>query len=364
MKFKYIFKIFAILASLLLAACSEILLGDSTADGYYTISFDSQGGTNCPPQTVTLGSTIILPAANRSGYIFEGWFSANYGGVYYGLGGDAYTVNLSRTLYAHWGGEIGGDYRTVFFNSQGGTICSDKTVTLGSTITLPFTNRSGYIFEGWFSANYGGVYYGLGGDAYTVNSDKTLYAHWIWCTSPSVPTGVSAAAISSNSVKISWNAVAGADYYEVYWSENPTGYYEWFGYAYSTSYIDDDQYNLPSTTYYYKVKAVNDCGESGFSNYAYATTMGGGYGTLVINNASYDYDIVGVYIENIVTEDYIDDWNNWSAIIQRNGGKSYQLPQGGWDVEVYDDYGDGYYAQVNISRGQTKTLTYDGYSLR
>ena len=74
-------------------------------------------------------------------------------------------------------------------------------------------------------------------------------------TAPSPPTGVSASDILPNKVKITWNTVIGASYYQVYRSDNlfaiKTAISDW---QTDTSYFDYSV--VPWTTYWYWVKAA------------------------------------------------------------------------------------------------------------
>jgi fibronectin type 3 domain-containing protein len=90
-------------------------------------------------------------------------------------------------------------------------------------------------------------------------------------TKPNAPTGVTARAISSDTIRISWSAVSGATNYKVYYSsysgqDNPsltvtvtTTSYE------RTSLVSD-------STYYFKVSAVNSAGEGTASSVVSAKT--------------------------------------------------------------------------------------------
>ena len=94
---------------------------------------------------------------------------------------------------------------------------------------------------------------------------------------PSTPTGVDATAYSSYIV-VTWNSVSGAESYNVYRSTSASGTYTFQSSVYQTSYTD---YSAnPGTTYYYKVTAENNAGESSKSSYASAkiSTSGGGGG--------------------------------------------------------------------------------------
>jgi len=90
-------------------------------------------------------------------------------------------------------------------------------------------------------------------------------------TNSSVPTGLTAAAQSSSSIRISWNSVSGAVSYIVYRSSSVSGKYDLVGFAVSTSYTD---MGLSSgTTYYYKVSAVDNSNkESAMSSSVSAKT--------------------------------------------------------------------------------------------
>jgi hypothetical protein len=93
------------------------------------------------------------------------------------------------------------------------------------------------------------------------------------CTKkPLVPNGVSATAQSSSSIKISWNSVSGASYYNIYRAASSTGTYSNIGYVSSSSTSYTNTGLSSSTTYYYKITAENSCGESALSNYSYAAT--------------------------------------------------------------------------------------------
>jgi hypothetical protein len=92
-------------------------------------------------------------------------------------------------------------------------------------------------------------------------------------TPPSAPTGVSATAISADSIRVSWNAVPDATSYKVYYATSNTGTYALDGTSTSNYYTSTGWGH--STTGYFKVTAVNSFGESVFSTVAYATTSSG-----------------------------------------------------------------------------------------
>lgn len=101
-------------------------------------------------------------------------------------------------------------------------------------------------------------------------------------TPPSAPTGLSATAISTSEIDLTWNAVDDALYYYVY----RDGVY--VGMA-SLSHYSDTGLSA-STEYSYTVSAVNTSGESEQSNTAYATTVAVGEWSDDFNGESLDTD--------------------------------------------------------------------------
>ncbi len=148
---------------------SLTLYAQWTANASVTVTFNSEGGTAESSMSGPSGTTITLPTPTRSGYTFNGWFTAASGGT---LETSPYTLTSSLTLYAQWTANAS---VTVTFNSEGGTAESSMSGPSGTTITLPTPTRSGYTFNGWFSAASGGT---LETSPYTLTSSLTLYAQW------------------------------------------------------------------------------------------------------------------------------------------------------------------------------------------
>lgn len=125
------------------------------------------------------GDTIYLPSASKTGYTFGGWWTApGSGGTYIGPMGGAFTVGSyasQTTFYAYW-------YATTYtlnYDANGGSVSpSSKTVTYNSTYgTLPTPTRTGYSFNGWFTATTGGTQV-TSATTYTTASDSTIFAQW------------------------------------------------------------------------------------------------------------------------------------------------------------------------------------------
>ena len=142
-----------------------------------TISFNAGGGSVDPAsKTVTYYSTYgTLPTPTRTGYTFTGWYTEKDGGSK--VESDT-TVSVSSgdTLYAHW---TANQY-TVTFDKNGGNSPSQdsKTVTYDSTYgTLATVARTGYTFDGWYTAASGGTKVTSTTTVSTAGA-HTLYAHW------------------------------------------------------------------------------------------------------------------------------------------------------------------------------------------
>ena len=98
---------------------------------------------------------------------------------------------------------------------------------------------------------------------------------------PPSPTNISASdGTYTDRVRVNWAEVAGASFYEVYRTANPTGTYTQIGQTSSPPY--DDYTANPGTTYWYKVRACNAAGCSALSTadsgYASKSDGGGGGG--------------------------------------------------------------------------------------
>ena len=89
-------------------------------------------------------------------------------------------------------------------------------------------------------------------------------------TVPTAPTGVSATATTTTSVRITWNLVAVATSYEIY-RKTPGGAFVLIGTSLTNAYTDNT--TAANTAYLYRIRAINAGGSSPDSSADLATTV-------------------------------------------------------------------------------------------
>jgi hypothetical protein len=150
---------------------------------------------------------------------------------------------------------------TISWNANGGSVSpTSNTVNSGTTVSAPTPTRSGYTFLYWRDSPsaFSYVYQINPGGSWTVTSNITFYAYWqVASVAPTTPTGVSV----SGSGVVSWNAVSGADYYEVLNYTDRTG---------SPSNTNNRLGPYNTTVYGTSLQLGSSQGYSGSNNYARA----------------------------------------------------------------------------------------------
>ncbi len=149
----------------------------------YTVSFDTNGGGAAPADiTVETGAAYNAlggwpNAPVREDHTFDGWYTAAEGGTKV-TSTDTVTQEQDHTLYAHWTEEAAREF-TVIFDANGGTVTTaSKQVTQNQLYgELPAPTRTGFRFDGWYTAAEGGSEITAGSSVETT-ADHTLYAHW------------------------------------------------------------------------------------------------------------------------------------------------------------------------------------------
>ena len=129
----------------------------------YTVTFDSDGGTQINPQSILYGELAIAPTEpTKEGLSFLGWFDGD-------LAFDFSTpIKGDLTLKAKWGRWI-----TVTFDSNGGSLVSSLTFEAGKVLEeVVSPTRTGFRFDGWFLGET------LFDATQPINDSITLVAHW------------------------------------------------------------------------------------------------------------------------------------------------------------------------------------------
>jgi phosphate transport system substrate-binding protein len=143
-------------------------------DDRVTVTFDSTGGSEVPPQTVRQGEKAIRPEdPTRPGKVVLAWYGRS--GDEWDFDADAVTVNT--TLYARWA-----EAHTVTFHSDGGSEVPPQMVKKGGERALepPAPIREEYRFDGWYYTDPMGAMYLRWDFDQEVSRNMDLHAGWIW----------------------------------------------------------------------------------------------------------------------------------------------------------------------------------------
>lgn len=151
--------------TLTLAACGE------REPTYYTVNFESNGGTAVASQQIEAGKTATKPDdPTKDEYNFRAWYSDEALGNEYKFD-TAVTTDI--TLYAGWDAAT---YTVTFDYNYDGAEATTQTVEIGGAIERPEDPvRDDYTFMGWYTdAECTNVY----DFTSEVTGDITLYAYW------------------------------------------------------------------------------------------------------------------------------------------------------------------------------------------
>jgi uncharacterized repeat protein (TIGR02543 family) len=155
------------------AAGSASGTSNTITTGTYTVTWNANGGSVSPSSSS--GKTVTAPTPTRSGFTFNGWYTAASGGSLVVSAGGSYTPSSNITLYAQWTAIT----YTVTWNANGGSVSpASNSGTSGTSVTAPTPTRTGYSFNGWYTASSGGSLVVSAGASYTITSTVTLYAQW------------------------------------------------------------------------------------------------------------------------------------------------------------------------------------------
>jgi uncharacterized repeat protein (TIGR02543 family) len=144
----------------------------------YKVTFDANGGKVSGKaktvQSMKYGVALgKLPAPVRSGYDFQGWYTAKAGGQ---KASATTKPTKDVTYYARWKAST----YTVKLDANGGKVGGKASASVkrdyGTALgALAKPVRSGYAFQGWFTGKVNGT---KAGAATKVSKSVTYYAHW------------------------------------------------------------------------------------------------------------------------------------------------------------------------------------------
>jgi uncharacterized repeat protein (TIGR02543 family) len=153
----------------------------SSAPTQYTVTFNSQGGSEVSSVTVNSGDTLgTLPAPTRTGYTFGGWFTQANGG------GEQFTgitqVTGKITVHAKWTAQSGGSAKKLTITGISGLSSSNIVVGLSADQASLTAGGSGTISGGSVTIQLknGNGQGGFGNENWTGSGQ---YAIALWLTS-------------------------------------------------------------------------------------------------------------------------------------------------------------------------------------
>ena len=273
------------------------------------VTFDSNGGLEVASSSVEYNGKAAVPIdITRTGYTFAGWYTDN--STFANLFDFTNTkVTEDITLFAKW---TINSY-AIAFNSQGGSVVSDKSIEYNNVITEPTApTKTGYTFGGWYKEE--GCLNAWNFITDKVTSDTMLYAKWVVVAPPSIPTNFKATILSYASIKLTWSTVVGASGYEVYRATSSTGTYSLLT---KTSYLDYTNSGLiTGKKYYYKVRAYKIIGNINVCS-KWTTVVSGATANIVFNSLVQPNPVYGKYAGLKVE---IKDENNNTFLIRKPNG--------------------------------------------
>ena len=166
-------------------ACGAGVLGACSGDGdkvkKYTVTFETNGGSEVPSQQVEEGAHAVQPEdPEKADYIFDGWYKDE--GLTTDYIFETEVVSQDTTVYAGWlsAADTETATATFYWNYEGapdGGVYEVKEYANGGKLRKPADpKRDGYTFEGWYmDAEYQTAF--VNNSAYT--GDQSIYARWL-----------------------------------------------------------------------------------------------------------------------------------------------------------------------------------------
>lgn len=153
------------------AIVDDITLYANWTINKYTVSFNSNGGSDVAPQTIEYNKTATKPVdPTMDGHAFAGWYGDKALEVPYNFNDP---VTGSTTLFAKW---TANKY-TVSFQTNGGTAIDPQTVEYKESATKPAADPTlpGYSFGGWYADEDCTKAFDF---SMPITDNTTVYAQW------------------------------------------------------------------------------------------------------------------------------------------------------------------------------------------
>lgn len=180
------------------------------------------------------------------------------------------TSNSKNRISLSWGSVT----NATSYNIYRATSTSGPYRKIGTSKTTSFTNKS--LRKGTTYCYKVKAVNRLGLSAYSEVLNVTVGGSSSSSNSIGIPTGFTAKAASGTQISLQWNLVTNATNYYIYRATSSSGTYSKIASSQVAYYMDKNVSG--NTTYYYKVKAVNNSGLSGYSSMATAIASGNSMG--------------------------------------------------------------------------------------
>ncbi len=156
-------------------ACDEEI---PTTVTEYTVTFNTNGGSDIASVKVEEGKTIAEPSADptKADSTFKGWFTTADGAEAFDF---TQAISKDTTVYAQWDKVVVPTVTeyTVTFNTNGGSDIASVKVEEGKTIAEPSADptKADSTFKGWFTTADGAEAFDF---TQAISKDTTVYAQW------------------------------------------------------------------------------------------------------------------------------------------------------------------------------------------
>ena len=243
-----------------------------------------------------------MPTPTRTGYTFNGWYTAQTGGSQVTTSTKV-TITSAQTLYARW---TANTYKVTLDVNGGTATITEFNVTYDGTYSsLPTPTRTCYTFNGWYTAQTGGSQV-TSSTKVTITSAQTLYARWtanpynvVFNGNGSTSGDVYSQSFTYDKAQaLQQNAFQKIGYHFVGWATSATG---------SKVYNDKQSVtNIAGTNTSVTLYAIWQA-----NTYTVTFNANNGVGTMNSLSMTYDAEAVNLPTNTITREGYI--FKGWST---------------------------------------------------